>query len=33
MSNTNAAAEYRVEGTDSTARALAYYGSSDTGEY
>ena len=33
MSNTNAAAEYRVEGTDSTARALAYYGSSDTGDY
>jgi len=33
MSNTNAAAEYRVEGTDSTAKALGYSGYSDSGEY
>jgi len=33
MSNTNAAAEYRVEGTDSTAKVLGYSGYSDTGDY
>ena len=33
MSNTNAAAEYRVEGTDSTAKALGYSGYSDSGEF
>ena len=34
MSNTNAApGDYNVEGTDSTARALAYSGYSDTGDY
>ena len=32
-SNTNTTGDYNVEGSDSTARALAYYGSSDTGDY